>query len=96
MSLPLTTEGWALTVPAQGVAAVRVQSASRILRTAIGPAGAVRLTVEAPMGSTQVLEASPDLTLWDALSTNPITTSTTTDLGAGAASLPRRFFRLGW
>ena len=56
--------GWRVALQSQHGAAVKLAPAPRFIGAAVDTNGAVRLTLEAVLGSVQVLEASPNLIDW--------------------------------
>lgn len=95
-TLPTAGAGWTVQVGPQAAAAVKVHPPTRLSQASVDAEGAVRLTVEAPLGTTQVLEWSRDLAGWSALATNLIVARPLAWLDETAVGDPQRFYRLRW
>jgi hypothetical protein len=86
--------GWPVEIAAQGVAVIRVRPATRFTRVVIDGGGSLFLEAEAPTGTTQVLEVSPDFATWTPLLTNVISSSPCAWLDRGITGKVQRFYRL--
>jgi hypothetical protein len=92
--LPWTGRGWAFAVDSQSVAVVRIDPPARFLRVEVDPERHLRLTVEAALGSEQVLEGSTNLHDWTSVRTNLISAVPMELLGEILADGAREYFRL--
>jgi hypothetical protein len=93
--LPWTESGWPITLGPQSAGAIRLQPPPRF-QTVTVEAGRVRLTVEAPLESAQILEASANLRDWRPRSTNVIRALPSVLVDDVAAGGEPRFYRLRW
>jgi hypothetical protein len=87
--------GWTLRLEPQACAAIKLLPQSKFLSATRNTEGDVKLSILAPLGSAQVLEASDNLTDWRPLGTNAISQQPQEwlDSTAGGAA---RFYRLRW
>ena len=92
--LSWTGEGWAFALDAQSTAVVRIETPARFHEVEIDSERRVRLTVEAPLGTEQVLESSLDFHTWASLTTNLIHTVPMELPDDIRAAQPQEFFRL--
>lgn len=88
--------GWHVQLASQAAAAIKVLPPARFTAAALSPAGTMQLTIDAPLGSSQVLEISNNLAAWLPLGTNTIQTQPLVWLDHSATSDSRRFYRLRW
>lgn len=73
--VPRAGDGWAVQVPPQAAAVVRLEPGPRFRAAALVPGDKVRFTIDTPLGVTQVLEFSLDLHSWQPLATDTPTES---------------------
>ena len=88
--------GWHVQLASQTATAIKVLPPARFTAAALSPAGTMQLTIDAPLGSSQVLEISNNLAAWLPLGTNTIQTQPLVWLDHSATSDSRRFYRLRW
>ncbi len=88
--------GWHVELGPQAATAIKVLLPARITGAALSPAGTMQLTIDAPLGSSQVLEVSNNLAAWLPLDTNTIETQPLVWADHSAAADSRRFYRLRW
>lgn len=96
LRLEPTGAGWQVQLPAQAGTAIKVLPPAKFTGTALTPAGTVELTIDAPLGSAQVLEVSNNLTAWVPLRTNTIETRPAVWLDDAVPGHTPRFYRLRW
>jgi hypothetical protein len=89
-----TGEGWFIDIEPDAVVVVRMEPAARFRSVAVDFEGRLRLTVAAPVGSTQVLETSTNLGHWESLSTNSMDTVPMELPDRIVASELREYYRL--
>jgi hypothetical protein len=88
--------GWPVQLAPQTATAIKVLPPAQFTGASLSPAGTVQLTIDAPLGSAQVLEVSNNFLAWLPLGTNTIETQPLVWLDASAAGTSPRFYRLRW
>ncbi len=88
--------GWNVQLTPQASTAIKVLPPAKFTGASLSPAGTVQLTVDAPLGSAQVLEVSNNLLAWLPLGTNTIETRPVVWLDDSAGNDSPRFYRLRW
>jgi hypothetical protein len=87
--------GWYLRLEPQACVAIKVLPQAKFLKATRDPAGALRFSVLAPLGSAQTLEVSDNLTSWLPVSTNAIVEQPQ-DWLVPAPENAAQFYRLRW
>lgn len=94
--LPASEAGWQLQLPPQSATAIKVPPLAKFVNASVAPTGEVHLTIQAPLGSAQVLEVSQNLAAWQPLGTNTVVAQPLVWLDASAAGQSPRYYRLRW
>ncbi len=92
--VPWTGQGWAFNLDPQSATVVRIVPVARFRGVEIDPQGRVQLTVDAALGSEQVLEVSTDCRTWNSMATNVVQTSPMSWPDEILAAAAREFYRL--